>query len=168
MNDETTTTDDRINDLIDAASAIAFARRQRMDTAEEWDDLERAVLAAQEAPADEQHPCLGFRSELLMRYSRLPSGTIESRSCTAYEFEQIAHAIEAKAGGWFVVQDLAEEIECDWTTAYVAVEFLRYRGMVRMTETGHRLEAAAEFRANTAIADFIVAITLKDMPYTFR
>ena len=39
--------DTRLADILNAASALAYARRQDMDTCEEWDELERAVLAAE-------------------------------------------------------------------------------------------------------------------------
>ena len=84
--------------LLYAASALAYARRQDMDTCEEWDDLERAVLAAEEAPPTDRSPRCEFRGATLMRFSTLASGAPEDHACDVDDIEQVGYAIEAKQG----------------------------------------------------------------------
>ncbi len=75
-----TTIDTRLADLVSAASALAYAREQDMDTCEEWDDLNRAVLAAEEAPPTDASPRYEFRGDTLMRFSTLASGAPEDHA----------------------------------------------------------------------------------------
>jgi len=150
------TTTTRFISLLDAASAIAFARRQQMVTCAEWDDLERAILAAAEAPPDDTSPRYEFRNDLLYRLSTLASGVTEDHACTADDLEQIAYAIEDSVGDWFVVDEVATIAERPWMTTYIAVEFLRRCGLVRGDGLDPRLHAADGFRAEQAIAEFVV------------
>jgi hypothetical protein len=144
-------------DLLNAASALAHARRQDMDTCEEWDDLERAVLAAEEAPPTDMSPRCEFRGATLMRFSTLASGAPEHHACDVDDIEQVGYAIEAKQGAWFVVDEVANESNRDWITAFIAVEFLKRSGLVRDEGTAHRLRAAEGFTAEQGIADFAIA-----------
>ena len=142
--------------LLYAASALAYARRQDMDTCEEWDDLERAVLAAEEAPPTDRSPRCEFRGATLMRFSTLASGAPEDHACDVDDVEQVAYAIEDRRGEWFVVGELAGDTQRDWIVAYIAVEFLKRCGLVRDECTANRLRAADGFTAEQAIAEFAV------------
>ncbi len=146
----------RFTALRDAASALAFARRQDMDTAEEWDDLERAVLAAEEAAPNETSPRYEYRGDRLYRLSTLASGATEDHVCTAEDLEQVAYAIEESTDEWFVVDELATSSNRSWITAYIVVEFLKRCALVKVDGTGHRLRAVDGFTSAQAIAEFAV------------
>ncbi|MFO0873154.1 MAG: hypothetical protein U0575_04175 [Phycisphaerales bacterium] len=145
-----------IDALVSAASSLAYARRQDMDTCEEWDDLERAVLATEEAAPSETSPRYEFRGDELMRFSTLASGAPEDHACDVEDIEQVAYAIEAKRGEWFVVDEIASESNRDWITAMIAVEFLKRGGLVRDDGTASRLRAAEGFTPEQAIAEFAI------------
>jgi hypothetical protein len=78
-----------------------------MDTCEEWDDLNRAILAAEEAPPTDASPRYEFKGDTLMRYSTLASGEAEDHGCDVDDIEQVAYAIEDAKGKWFVVDEVA-------------------------------------------------------------
>ena len=143
-------------DLLHAAASLAYARRQDMDTCEEWDDLERAVLAAEEAPPTDTSPRYEFRGATLIRFSTLASGAPEDHACDVDDIEQVGYAIESKQGAWFVVDEVATESNRDWITAFIAVEFLKRSGLVRDDGAAHRLRAAEGFNADQGIADFAI------------
>lgn len=151
-----TTTDTRLTDLLNAASALAYSREQDMDTCEEWDDLNRAILAAEEAPPTDASPRYEFKGDTLMRYSTLVSGEAEDYGCDVDDIEQVAYAIEEAKGKWFVVDEVATGSHRPWITAYVAVEFLKRCGLVRDDGTASRLRAADGFTSEQAIAEFAV------------
>jgi hypothetical protein len=146
--------DARWKDLLDAASALAFARRLCMDTTEEWDDLERAALAAGERPSNPAR--YEFRGDLLLRLSVLDSGEAEDHACDIGDIEQISLAIAAIGERWFVVDELATEANRDWITALIAVEFLKRVGLVLDEGTGSRLVASEGFSVDQALAEFAV------------
>ncbi|MBL9149444.1 MAG: hypothetical protein JNM94_12205 [Phycisphaerae bacterium] len=150
------TFDTRFADLLRAASALASERDCRMESYEEWDDLHRAILAAEEAPPSEGTPRYEFKGDTLMRYSTLASGAAEDHACDVDDLEQVAYAIEDKRGEWFVVGELAGDTQRDWTVAYIGVEFLKRSGLVRDEGTANRLRAAEGFTAAQAIAEFAV------------
>ncbi len=58
------TRDTRFDDLLNAASALAYSREQGDDSHEEWDDLNRAVLAADEEMPDDAPTRMEFRGDL--------------------------------------------------------------------------------------------------------
>lgn len=149
-------TDTRLADLINAASALTSARQQDLETAEEWDDLNRAVLAAAEAPPDATTPRYEFRGDMLMRLATLASGATEEHGCDVDDIEQVAYAIEDARGAWFVVEELATGSRRPWFTAYIAVEFLKRCGLVKDDGTANRLRAAEGFTSDQAIAEFAV------------
>lgn len=151
-----TTTDARFADLVKAASALAAARRQDMETCEEWDDLERALLAADEAPMSAASPRLEFRNGTLVRVAMHASGATEEHACDVDDIEQVAYAIEDAKGKWFVVDEVATGSHRDWMTVHLAVEFMRGCGLVRDDGTANRLRAADGFSAEQAIAEFAV------------
>ncbi len=146
----------RFTGLRDAATALAFARRQDMDSAEEWDDLERAILIAEEVTPNETSPLYEFRGDRLYRLSTLASGATEDHVCTPEDLEQVAYAIEDAKGEWFVVDELATSSNRPWITAYIVVEFLTRCALVSVDGTGHRLRAADGFTSTQAIAEFTV------------
>ena len=150
------TTSACFNTLLQAASAITFARRQHMDTSEEWDDLERAILAAEEAAPSATSPRYEFRGDRLYRFTTLASGAPEDHTCTADDLEQIAYTIEDSNAEWFVIDEIATIAERPWMTAYIAIEFLQRCDLVRCVGTGHRLRAADGFTSDQAIAEFVV------------
>ena len=150
------THDTRFDDLLKAASALAYSYDCRMDSCEEWDDLNRAILAAEEAPPSDGNPRYEFKGDTLMRYSTLASGAAEDHACDVDDIERIAYAIEDKRGEWFVVGELAGDTQRDWIVAYIAVEFLKRCGLVRDEGTANRLRAADGFTAEQAIAEFAV------------
>jgi hypothetical protein len=151
-----TTTDTRLADLVNAASALAYSREQDMDTCEEWDDLNRAILAAEEAPPTETSPRYEFKGDTLMRCCMLASGAPEDNACDVDDIEQVAYAIEEAKGKWFVVDEVATGSHRPWITAYVAVEFLKRCGLVHDEGTANRLRAADGFTSEQAIAEFAV------------
>jgi hypothetical protein len=155
-----TTIDTRLADLVSAASALAYSREQDMDTCEEWDDLNRALLAAEEAPPTDASPRYEFKGDTLMRYSTLASGAAEDHACDVDDIEQVAYAIEDKRRAkWFVVDEVATGSHRAWITAYIAIEFLKRCGLVRDDGTANRLRAARQidgFSAEQAIAEFAV------------
>lgn len=148
--------DTRFDDLLRAASALAFAHESRMESCEEWDDLHRAVLAAEETPTVETAPPYEFRDDRLLRRRTLANGEPDDRACDLDDLEQVAYAIEDKRGEWFVVDEIAGDTQRDWIVAHIAVEFLRRCGLVRDEGTGHRLRAAIGFTADQAVAEFAV------------
>ncbi len=148
--------DTRFEDLLKAASALAYSYDCRMDSCEEWEDLNRAILAAEEAPPSDTKPRYEFKGDTLMRYSTLASGAAEDHACDVDDIEQVAYAIEDKRGEWFVVGELAGDTQRDWIVAYIAVEFLKRCGLVRDEGTANRLRAADGFTAEQAIAEFAV------------
>ncbi len=156
--------DTRPDDLLAAASALASARRQDMETAEEWDDLEHAILAFEETQGPESTPRLDIRSDRIVRRRTLAGGAADENDCDVDDIEQVALAIAAKAGEWFVVDEIATETQRDWITAHIAVEFLKGAGLVLNEGTGHRLIAAEGFTADQALAEFAVATTSCDGP----
>jgi len=151
-----TTIDTRLADLLNAASALTYGRRQDMDTCEEWDDLERAVLAAEEAPPSATNPRYEFRGDTLMRFSTLESGATEDHACDVDDIEQVGYAIEDAKGKWFVVDEIATGSHRPWITAHIAIEFLKRCGLVRDDGTANRLRAADGVSAEQAIAEFAV------------
>jgi len=151
-----TTTDTRLADLVSAASALAYSREQDMDTCEEWDDLNRALLAAEEAPPTDASPRYEFKGDTLMRLSTLTGGAAEDHACDVDDIEQVGYAIEDAKGKWFVVDEVATGSHRPWITAYIAVEFLKRCGLVRDDGTANRLRAADGFAAEQAIAEFAV------------
>jgi hypothetical protein len=150
------TRDTRFDDLLRAASALAHSHDCRMDSCEEWDDLNRAILAAEEASPTNASPRYEFRGDTLMRYSTLACGSPEDHACDIDDLEQVACAIEEKGGEWFVVGELAGDTQRDWIVAHIAVEFLKRCGLVRDEGTANRLRAAEGFTADQAIAEFAV------------
>ena len=150
------THDTRFDNLLKAASALAYSYDCRMDSCEEWDDLNRAILAAEEAPPSDGYPRYEFKGDTLMRYSTLASGAAEDHACDVDDIEQVAYAIEDKRGEWFVVGELAGDTQRDWIVAYIAVEFLKRCGLVRDEGIANRLRAADGFTAEQAIAEFAV------------
>jgi len=150
------TRDTRFDDLLRAASALAYSYDCRMDSCEEWDDLNRAILAAEEAPPTDASPRYEFKGDTLMRYRTLACGAAEDHACDVDDIEQVAYAIEEKRGEWFVVGELAGDTQRDWIVAYIAVEFLKRCGLVRDDGTANRLRAADGFTAEQAIAEFAV------------
>lgn len=146
------THDTRFADLLSAASALAFAHDCRMDSCEEWDDLNRAILAAEEAPPSDRNPRYEFKGDTLMRYSTLASGAAKDHACDVDDIERVAHAIADKRGEWFVVGDTQR----DWIVAYIAVEFLKRCGLVRGEGTRNRLRAVDGLTAEQAIAELDV------------
>ena len=150
------THDTRFDDLLKAASALAYSYDCRMDSCEEWDDLNRAILAAEEAPPSDGNPRYEFKGDTLMRYSTLASGAAEDHACDVDDIEQVAYAIEDAKGKWFVVDEVATGSHRPWITAYIAVGFLKGCGLVRDDGTANRLRAADGFSAEQAIAEFAV------------
>jgi len=150
------TRDTRFDDLLKAASALAYSYDCRMDSCEEWDDLNRAIIAAEEAPPTDASPRYEFKGDTLMRYSTLACGSPEDHACDIDDLEQIAYAIEEKRGEWFVVGELASDSQRDWIVAYIAVEFLKRSGLVCDEGTANRLRAADGFTAEQAMAEFAV------------
>ncbi|MBL9150420.1 MAG: hypothetical protein JNM94_17175 [Phycisphaerae bacterium] len=150
------TFDTRFADLLRAASALASAHDCRMESYEEWDDLHRAILAAAEAPPSEGHPRYEFKGGTLVRHGTRACGAPGLHVCDVDDLEQVAHAIESKDREWFVVAELAGDTQRDWTVAYLAVEFLKRRGLVLDEEIANRLRAAPDFTAAQAIAEFAV------------
>ena len=150
------TSDTRFDDLLRAASALAYSHDCRMDSCEEWDDLNRAILAAEEAPQTDATPRYGFNGDTLIRSGTLACGAAEDHACDIDDLEQVAYAIEEKGGEWFVVGELAGDTQRDWIVAYIAVEFLKRCGLVRDDGTAHRLRAAEGFTAEQALAEFAV------------
>ena len=148
--------DTRLDDLLKAASALAYSYDCRMDSCEEWDDLNRAILAAEGAPPSDGNPRYEFKGDTLMRYSTLACGAAEDHACDVDDIEQVAYAIEDKRGEWFVIGELAGDTQRDWIVAYIAVEFLKRCGLVRDEGTANRLRAADGFTAEQAIAEFAV------------
>ena len=151
-----------IEALHGAASALAFARENNDDTSEEWDDLNHALLQAME---DGEQPRWGFKDGSLMRWSRLHSGALEDHACTQPDFEAIVEAIcdiafgriDRMTGRWFTVDEIARDVNRPWITAFVAIGFLRERGLVWANGTARRLEAVDDFLPEAALAEFVVA-----------
>jgi hypothetical protein len=150
------TTDTRFADLLRAASALAFAHDCRTESCEEWDDLHRAVLAAEESFTGETIPPYEFRDDRLLRRRTLASGEPDERACDIDDLEQVAYAIEERRGDWFVVEEIAGDTRRDWVVAHIAVEFLRRCGLVLDEGIGHRIRAAMGFTAEQAVAEFAV------------
>ena len=88
------THDTRFDNLLKAASALAYSYDCRMDSCEEWDDLNRAILAAEEAPPSDGNPRYEFKGDTLMRYSTLASGAAEDHACDVDDIEQVAYWTE--------------------------------------------------------------------------
>lgn len=144
------TTDTRFAELVRAASALAASRRHDLETCEEWDALQHALLGLEVPPPT-------FRSGALVRTVTLAIGENEEHACDVDDLEQVAFAIEDAKGQWFVVDEVAIGSRREWTTAHLAVAFLHERGLVRHEGVGHRLRAGADFSVEAALAEFAVA-----------
>jgi len=153
-----TRTETAMQSLLAAATELAEARRHDSDTAEEWDGLERALTAAEEAA----EPTYAFECGRFVRRSVYAGGRScwEDRSlaCDEEDIEIVAQTIEEyiddDGRGWFVVDELVAPSGRTWMRCLVAVECLKRLGLLRERSLDNRLSTADGFTADAAIAAF--------------
>ena len=153
------TTDTSICDeLLRAARELTCARESAMESAEEWDALERAILAVSEDLPGEHGPRYEFLHDEFVRTAMLRGGAKRHDACDAEDIDHIAHAIAERNGKWFVIDEIAQETQRDWILVFIAVEFLRRTGLVRDDGTDHRLRVTDGFSPEHAVGLFEEAI----------
>ena len=145
-----------LEDLLSAAIALAEARRQDSDTAEEWDALERAIIAA-ESPTE---PTYAFEGGRFLRRSNesIDPNNIGVDAVGLEDLEVIARSIEEHGDhsfrGWFVVDELVAPSGHTWVKCLTAVECLKRMGLLRERGLDNRIYPAEGFSADAAIAAF--------------
>ncbi|MBX3356683.1 MAG: hypothetical protein KF724_13390 [Phycisphaeraceae bacterium] len=145
-----------LEDLLSAAIDLAEARRQDSDTAEEWDALERAIIAA-ESPTE---PIYAFEGGWFLRRSNesIDPNNIGVDAVDLDDLEVIARSIEEDVDhgfrGWFVVDELVAPSGRTWTRCLVAVECLKRMGLLRERGLDNRIYLADGFSADKAVESF--------------
>lgn len=151
-----TRTERKLLAVLDAATALAAARRFDSDCCETWDALESAILAAEES-TDASY---GFEDGRFVRRSTTTEGIERVDSVGIDDIEIIASTIEEDVDhegvGWFVVDELVDPSGRTWLQCLIAVEYLKRANLLRMRALDCRLTKADSFSADKAIDAFRV------------
>lgn len=146
--------DARMARLIAAATELAEARRHHSDTCEEWDGLERAITAAEEATV----PIHAFEEDRFVRRATASDGGERVDAVDLEDIEIVAQTIEEDADphgcGWFVVDELVAPSGRTWTRCLVAVECLKHMALLRERSLDNRLSKADDFSVDAAVERF--------------
>lgn len=147
-------TDKAIMMLVAAAVDLAESRREDQTTSEEWDALERALLAADEAG----EVSLAFEGGQFVRRSTFLDGGERIESIGIEDIEAVAQSIEEDVDpgmvGWFVVDELVSPTGRTWIECLIAVEWMKRAGLLRERDLDNRLYRADGFSADKAIDAF--------------
>jgi len=97
---------------------------------------------------------------VLERRVIFPDGRTYTHRCTRAVYEEVAYAIEERAGDGVTLDPLAKALDLPFTQVNVAIEFMKERGCV--VTRGRRNYPASNFLYEDAMIEFTF---LAELPY---